>query len=135
MATAVAARLTHSGWAARTLALTVEFSDAPSQHLERTFATPTTDARRLTAALDALRADLPIASGIEILRVAASDLVPLQSQQLTLFAASDGHAAQLQTALERLPPQRAATIVRAVLDQPQAPCLEQRVGYRPREGR
>jgi nucleotidyltransferase/DNA polymerase involved in DNA repair len=135
LAAALAARLQHGGWAARTLALTVELNDAPPQQLARTVATPTADARRLTATLDMLLAALPITCGIETLRVTAGDLVALQSQQLTLFAPIDGRTAQLQIALERLPPAHAATIVRAVLDQPQAPCLEQRVDYRPREGR
>jgi hypothetical protein len=126
LAAELAARLDAGGWAARTLTLTVTLADDP-QVSQETLATPTTDTRRLGAALRARLHALTLSSGLEALAVAATDLAPVVAQQAELFAPAAGRCAELDTALAQLAARFPGQVLRATLADADAACPERRV--------
>jgi protein ImuB len=116
-----------SGWAVRSLGLTLVLEDGAPRMEQRTLPVATADRATIIQALLALSRSAIITSGVEAVRVAGLDLVPLAAAQLDLFAPERGQRDRLDAVLSQLSTRQANGLLRAILANPQARLPERRV--------
>lgn len=131
LSTQLCGRLDARGWAAGTLALTVELDDDPPSSVVRPLAQPSSQERLIRQQLAGMLSNVAITSGVTALWIAVPHLLPRITEQLMLIPPEQGQVERLAAVLHALSPRGRNQLVRATIAAPDAYLAEQRVRLTP----